>query len=330
MSSDDAEKGNVVESSPHDIVGGGDAKTEEDVAGEAKTEIDDSFDIEGHKEKLTTPNISLRLQLFVVQGAIAFMLVIVLILVSAVMVKIRLLTPEPGARKPIDMNRGSIKASTYNDAGQYWDKQIYPRGTCTQQDGNGFYSLSANDLDNNKIDFDRYRNKVVLVTNVAFFADESVTQYQGFEYLLSNLTTINTDQHVAGRGFEVLAFPCSQFGRQVGPKPSEIRPILANVRPGNGFQSSAQHFSPIDVNGLDTHPVYQHLRTRCRNPRRNLLANKHDLFWSPVSPSDITGNFEKFLVDAQGRVRFRYPSQKWSVRDLESDIRSLMIEKYDT
>ena len=50
MSSDDAEKGDVVESLPQ----------ETDVAGEAKTEMDASFDMEEQKEKLSSPNMSLR------------------------------------------------------------------------------------------------------------------------------------------------------------------------------------------------------------------------------------------------------------------------------
>ena len=50
MSSADAEKGDVVESLPQ----------ETDVAGEAKTEMDASFDMEEQKEKLSSPNMSLR------------------------------------------------------------------------------------------------------------------------------------------------------------------------------------------------------------------------------------------------------------------------------
>lgn len=278
---------------------------------------------DGIKEQLSSPNISLRVCATTFGGVAVGLLCIALALTSVALNKLEDLAQSPSvASTPslIYKTRGAIKGKTYNEAGQYWAEQSYPRGKCVQQDGD-FYSLSASDLQNNSIGFDRYRNKVLLITNVAFFADETVAHYKGFEQLRASFQSSG-----GSRGFEILAFPCSQFGRQVGPKAAEIPSILAHVRPGNGFKSNVQHFSPIDVNGLNTHPVYRHLRTRCRNPRKHLVPDKHDLYWSPVSPSDICGNFEKFLVDANGKVRYRYPSQRWSVQDLEPDIRSLMTE----
>jgi len=278
---------------------------------------------DGIKEQLSSPNISLRVCATTFGGVAVGLICIALALASVALNKLEDLAQSPSvASTPslIYKTRGDIKGKTYNEAGQYWAEQTYPRGTCVEQDGD-FYSLSASDLQNNSIGFDRYRNKVLLITNVAFFADETVAHYKGFEQLRTSFQSSG-----GSRGFEILAFPCSQFGRQVGPNASEIPSILTHVRPGNGFKSNVQHFYPIDVNGLTTHPVYRHLRTRCRNPRKHLVPDKHDLYWSPVSPSDICGNFEKFLVDANGKVRYRYPSQRWSVQDLESDIRFLMAE----
>lgn len=283
---------------------------------------------DGTKEELYSPNISLRVCTFTFGGVAIGLLCIALALTSVALNELDRLAPSPSVtstpRSLIYKTRGSITSKTFNKAGQYWDKQEYKRGTCVEKDGD-FYSLSAKDLQSNNIAFNTYRNKVLLIVNVAFFADETVAYYTGFEELLAKLSS-DTQGFVPGRGFDILAFPCSQFGRQVGPKATEIPNILKHVRPGNGFTSSAQHFSPINVNGLDTDPVYQHLRIRCRNPRKHLVPNKHDLNWSPVSPSDICGNFEKFLVDSQGKVRYRYPSEMWSVQDLESDIRFLMAE----
>lgn len=278
---------------------------------------------DGIKEQLSSPNISLRVCATTFGGVAVGLICIALALASVALNKLEDLAQSPSvASTPslIYKTRGDIKGKTYNEAGQYWAEQTYPRGTCVEQDGD-FYSLSASDLQNNSIGFDRYRNKVLLIINVAFFADETVAHYKGFEQLRTSFQSSG-----GSRGFEILAFPCSQFGRQVGPNASEIPSILTHVRPGNGFKSNVQHFYPIDVNGLTTHPVYQHLRTRCRNPRKHLVPDKHDLYWSPVSPSDICGNFEKFLVDANGKVRYRYPSQRWSVQDLEPEIRILMTE----
>lgn len=109
--------------------------------------------------------------------------------------------------------------------------------------------------------------------------------------------------------FEILAFPCNQFGcvevfccsvgninshrqsmyvcrsvsdcdnivvlcigmstpcrscrcsHQEWPTEEEIPLSLKYVRPGNGFVPNFPLFSKIDVNGADTHPVFQYLRT---------------------------------------------------------------------
>lgn len=134
-----------------------------------------------------------------------------------------------------------------------------------------------------------------------------------------------------GREFEILAFPCNQFGHQEWPTEEEIPISLQYVRPGksekypNGYFANFELFSKVDVNGHNSHPVFQYLRGACTSPRSDLSDMKDDIVWSPVTQSDISWNFEKFLVDSCGNVRYRYPD-KWEPEEIRNDIEQLMKE----
>jgi glutathione peroxidase len=102
-------------------------------------------------------------------------------------------------------------------------------------------------------------------------------QYEGLERLY---------QQYQNRGFVVLGFPCNQFGHQEPGTEDEIRSFCSTK-----YHVSFPMFAKIDVNGSNTHPLYQHLKTAAKG----LLG----------TPS-IKWNFTKFLVDRQGTVVGRY------------------------
>jgi len=139
------------------------------------------------------------------------------------------------------------------------------------------------------------------------------------------------EKEIGGRGFEILAFPCNQFGHQEWPTEEEIPVSLKYVRPGisraypDGYEPYFELFSKVHVNGWNTHPVFQHLRARCPSPRTDLSDTRDDIIWSPVTESDLSWNFEKFLVDHRGVVRYRYPD-KWEPEEILDDIKALMNE----
>ena len=91
------------------------------------------------------------------------------------------------------------------------------------------------------------------------------------------------------RGLHILAFPCNQFGSQEPGNASEINDFVRNKYAGKFFVSEK-----IDVNGANTHPVYNYLRTNSSLQKDNKTG-------------EIPWNFAKFLVDGDGQVKNYYP-----------------------
>jgi len=80
-----------------------------------------------------------------------------------------------------------------------------------------------------------------------------------------------------------------------------------------------------DVNGKKTQPVYWFLRDRCLTGRSEISDTNTDIIWSPVTVSDLSWNFEKFLINRDGRPAYRYPD-KWDPEDLVPDIEELLAQ----
>ena len=84
----------------------------------------------------------------------------------------------------------------------------------------------------------------------------------------------------------MLGFPCNQFGKQEPGTEAEILEFVTSK-----FDVDFPMFSKIEVNGDGSAPLYQLLKAA--QP-------------GPGDSSDITWNFEKFLVDKEGNVVERY------------------------
>jgi len=137
------------------------------------------------------------------------------------------------------------------------------------------YDFEANTLEGKPAPLSDYRGKVLLIVNTASQCGFT-PQYEGLEALHKNFQA---------RGFEVLGFPCNQFGHQEPGSADEIR-SFCDMRFGVTFPL----FQKIDVNGADTHPLYQFLKAEAPG----LLVNA------------IKWNFTKFLVRRDGSVAKRY------------------------
>ena len=92
-----------------------------------------------------------------------------------------------------------------------------------------------------------------------------------------------------GQGFEILAFPCNQFGHQEPGSEAEIVEFCTMK-----FGSTFPIFAKIDVNGADAHPLYAWLKSEAKGV---------------LGTEGIKWNFTKFLIDAEGKVVKRYGSQ---------------------
>jgi glutathione peroxidase len=141
---------------------------------------------------------------------------------------------------------------------------------------NSFYDFTVPGLDGSADILGKLRGKVTLAVNVASQCGHT-PQYAGLEELYEELKEKN---------FTVVGFPCNQFGAQEPGTAAEIQ-NFCSVNFGVTFPLAAK----IEVNGAGRHPLYAWL-TAAENG----------------FPGDIGWNFEKFLIDRDGRVNCRYPA----------------------
>ncbi|MGK2232602.1 glutathione peroxidase [Colwellia polaris] len=155
------------------------------------------------------------------------------------------------------------------------------------------YTFGANNYKNEAVDFTQYKGKTLLIVNTAS-ACGFTPQYAGLEDLYKKYKD---------KGLEVLAFPCNQFGKQEKGDNTEIKQFC-----DLNFNISFDLFSKIDVNGDNTHPLFEHLK----NEAPGILGSK-----------GIKWNFTKFLVNNQGKVIKRY-SPRTKPADIDSDIAAIL------
>jgi glutathione peroxidase len=122
-----------------------------------------------------------------------------------------------------------------------------------------------------------YQDKVLLIVNTASKCGFT-PQYAGLQALYDTLQA---------KGFEILAFPCDQFGHQEPGTDDEIQ-AFCKLNYGVTFPV----FSKIEVNGSGAHPLYQYLTAQKPGPK---------------GPK-IQWNFTKFLIDRQGNIVERFES----------------------
>ena len=123
--------------------------------------------------------------------------------------------------------------------------------------------------------------KVLLVVNTASKCGFT-PQYDGLEKIY---------QQFKDKDFEVLGFPCNQFGAQEPGNADEIAEFC-KINFGVTFPLMAK----IDVNGDDASPLYQWMKEQAPG----LMGSK-----------SIKWNFTKFLIDRKGNVVKRYaPTDK--------------------
>ncbi len=134
-----------------------------------------------------------------------------------------------------------------------------------------------------------YSGKVLLIVNVASKCGFT-PQYAGLEAL---------EKQFSARGFEVLGFPCDQFGHQEPGDEAEIK-NFCTLNYGVSFPM----FAKIEVNGADAHPLYRALKKAAPG-----LLGTEAIKW----------NFTKFLVGRDGKVLKRFaPNDK--PEDIAGDI----------
>ncbi|MFO0690397.1 MAG: glutathione peroxidase [Myxococcota bacterium] len=142
----------------------------------------------------------------------------------------------------------------------------------------GVYDFEAKRIEGQVERLDAYRGKVLLIVNVASKCGFT-PQYTGLEAMYRKLHD---------RGFEILGFPCDQFGHQEPGSESEIQTFCSTK-----YEVTFPMFAKIDVNGEGAHPLYKFLKSESKG-----FLGTEGIKW----------NFTKFLVDRSGRVVQRYGS----------------------
>lgn len=124
----------------------------------------------------------------------------------------------------------------------------------------------------------------------------------------------------------VLCFPSNQFGHQENSSGQEILNALKHVRPGNGFEPKAEMFDKVEVNGENEHPLFTYLKKSLPTPSddaESLMGDPKFFIWKPVKRSDISWNFEKFLISPSGQPIKRF-SRHFLTSDIEADIQKML------
>lgn len=156
-----------------------------------------------------------------------------------------------------------------------------------------FYDFKVKDNKGADFDFAELKGKVVLVVNTASKC--------GFTKQYSELESVY--EKYKEKGLVVIGFPCNQFGHQE-PGSAEDIASFCKLNFGVSFPLMAK----IDVNGSNASPVYVWLK----DEKPGVLGFK-----------GIKWNFEKFLVDKEGKVYQRYSSMK-TPESISPDIEKLL------
>ena len=138
-----------------------------------------------------------------------------------------------------------------------------------------------------------HEGKVLLVVNVASKCGFT-PQYAGLEALY---------RRYKDRGFEVLGFPCNQFGNQEPGDAQEIATFCST-----SYDVTFPVFAKIEVNGPQADPLFEQLKKDAPG-----LMGLTSIKW----------NFTKFLIDRKGHVARRYaPTTR--PEDIAKDIEALL------
>ncbi|PZU97806.1 MAG: glutathione peroxidase [Pseudanabaena sp.] len=135
------------------------------------------------------------------------------------------------------------------------------------------YDYKVTNIDGQPVDLSQYKGKVALVVNVASKCGYT-RQYKGLEALY---------REYKDKGFEILGFPSNDFGAQEPAPEAEIKSFCSLQ-----YDVTFDMFSKVKVSGSDKVDIYKYL--------------------TDTTSTQVQWNFNKFLVDKEGKVVKYYPS----------------------
>ena len=178
------------------------------------------------------------------------------------------------------------------------------------------YDYSVKDRRGNEVSLKEYANEVLLIVNTATKCGFT-PQYEELEKLF---------EKYHAQGFEILDFPCNQFGQQA-PGTDESIHQFCKLTYGTEFPQ----FKKLKVNGDDADPLYKFLKeqkgfagwdeTHPIYPILDKMLSEADPDYK--SKPDIKWNFTKFLISKDGETIKRY-APTTEPKDFEKDVEAML------
>jgi glutathione peroxidase len=141
------------------------------------------------------------------------------------------------------------------------------------------HSFTTETIDHEIISLGQYTNKKILLVNTASFCMYT-PQYTALQQLYDSYKQYN---------FEILGFPCNDFGAQDPYSDSTIHVFCTS-----NYSVTFQMMSKVSIIAGDTSPIYKWLQRANLNGKQNVSVD-----W----------NFNKFLIDECGHWVKHYVSQ---------------------
>jgi glutathione peroxidase len=153
-------------------------------------------------------------------------------------------------------------------------QNFYPQNIKEQNLEDDINDIIVMDMENNSIRLSDYNDKVLLIVNVASECGYT-PQYKGLEKIYQKYNSL---------GFEILAFPCNDFGGQEPGTNEEIKAFCSS-----NYNVTFMLLDKIKVLGEKKSPLYERLTN-------NSITDKSDINW----------NFEKFIISKDGKITARF------------------------
>lgn len=163
---------------------------------------------------------------------------------------------------------------------------------------NSIYDFTMKDIDGKDIKLEQFKGKVILIVNVASKCGFT-PQYEGLQKIYSQYK----DQ-----GFLILGFPANNFLNQEPGTDEQIKQFCSL-----NYDVTFPMFSKISVKGKDIAPLYKFLTEKETNPEFS---------------GNISWNFNKFLIDREGKNVARFGSR--SKPDSEAVIQAITYDRENT
>lgn len=145
-------------------------------------------------------------------------------------------------------------------------------------DEKSIYDFKVKNIKGEEVSLADYKGKTILIVNVASKCGYT-RQYAEMQAAF---------EKYKDRDFVILGFPCNQFG---GQEPGTEQEILEFCQANYGVKFPM--FAKLDVKGGSADPLFKYLSA---------------IETEPKGAGDISWNFEKFLINAEGKVIGRYKS----------------------